>query len=267
MITSATNPQVKRIVQLQEKARARDQETAFIIEGSRMFLEAPADMIRNIYLSEEFLLKNRQPEVQDKLEQVGFETVSSEVFRKMSDTETPQGILCVVKQYQREVSGFLDNKGGKPPLYMVLEDIRDPGNMGTIFRTGEGAGVDGIFIGSSCVDVYNPKTIRSTMGSVFRVPFLVVEDLPNLIVNLRHTGIRVFAAQIEGAGAYDHESYIGGTSFLIGNEANGLRPETAEQANVKIKIPMEGKVESLNVATAAAVLMYEAKRQRRQYGG
>lgn len=264
MITSATNPRIKNIVQLQEKARARDQETVFIIEGSRMFVEAPVDMIEEIYISEDYLVKNRQQEVQDKLAQLKYETVSSEVFRKMSDTKTPQGILCVIKQYQREISGFLDNTRRKLPLYIILEDIRDPGNLGTIFRTGEGVGVNGIFMGSGCVDVYNPKTIRSTMGSIFRVPFLTAIDIPNLIHKLQDVGIRVFAAQLEGAGDYDNECYVCGTSFLIGNEASGLQQETAEKADVKIRIPMEGKVESLNAATAAAVLMYEAYRQRRR---
>ncbi len=265
MITSATNPRIKNLVQLQEKARARNQQAVFIIEGSRMFIEAPVDMIEEIYISEDYLVKHRQHEAQDKLTSLKYETVSNEVFRKISDTKTPQGILCVIKQYHRELSGFLDNTHKKPPLYIILEDIRDPGNLGTIFRTGEGAGVDGIFMGSGCVDIYNPKTVRSTMGSIFRVPFLTDTDIPDLIPKLQDAGIQIFAAQLEGAVNYDNESYIYGTSFLIGNEASGLRPETAEKADAKIRIPMEGKVESLNAATAATVLMYEAYRQRRQY--
>lgn len=269
MITSVSNSRMKRIVQLREKVRARDQEDVFIIEGSRMFMEAPADMIKEIYLSEDFLSKGRQGEVPDKLSnkllKLSYELVSNEVFRKISDTKTPQGILCVVKKYHRELSGLLSDTSGKPPLYLILEDIQDPGNLGTLLRTGEGAGVDGIFMGSGCVDIYNPKTVRSTMGSIFRIPFLYAEDLPDLIGSLQEAGIRVLAAHLDGAADYDTMRYDCGTAFLIGNEGNGLRKETAEKADGNVRIPMEGEVESLNAATAAAVLLYEAYRQRRSH--
>ena len=150
------------------------------------------------------------------------------------------------------------------PLFLVLEDLQDPGNMGTIFRTAEGAGVDGIFMSTNCVDIYNPKVIRSTMGSVYRVPFVYVEDLPAVLDSLKDYGITAYAAHLEGKNRYDQECYRKGTAFLIGNEGNGLREEVAERADIRIRIPMEGQVESLNAAIAAAVLMFEAGRQRRE---
>ena len=138
------------------------------------------------------------------------------------------------------------------PLFLVLEDLQDPGNMGTIFRTAEGAGVDGIFMSTNCVDIYNPKTIRSTMGSVYRVPFVIAPDLQDVFAWFKKQGIRSYAA------------HVGGTAFLIGNEGNGLTDATAGQADCLIRIPMKGQLESLNAGVAAAILMYEASRQRRK---
>ena len=147
---------------------------------------------------------------------------------------------------------------------IVLDNLQDPGNMGTVFRTAEAAGATGILMSSDCVDIYNPKVVRSTMGALFRVPFCRVEDLPESVEDLKKAGIRVYAAHLEGKNPYDREDYRGGTAFLIGNEGNGLREEVASCADCRIRIPMEGKAESLNAAVAAAVLMFEAGRQRRQ---
>ena len=188
------------------------------------------------------------------------EIVADNVFRQMCDTRTPQGILTVLKKPVWTVEDILK---GDAPLVMVLEDLQDPGNAGTIFRTGEGAGVSGVFLTKTCVDITNPKVIRSTMGSVYRMPFLYVEDVVSLKAELEQKGIRTFAAHLKGKNSYDQEDYQGGTAFLIGNEGNGLTEEAAEAADCLIRIPMCGKVESLNAAMAAGILMYEAARQRR----
>ena len=149
------------------------------------------------------------------------------------------------------------------PLFLILEDIQDPGNLGTMVRTAEGAGVTGVLLSRGCVDIYNPKTIRSTMGSIYRVPFLYTDDLLGDMDKLHEKGIVTYAAHLKGKGFYDEESYKGPTAFLIGNEGNGLTDELSEKAKQYIKIPMEGQLESLNAAVAAAILMYEASRQRR----
>lgn len=264
MITSVSNSRVKRIVQLQEKTKARNQEGVFIIEGTKLFVEAPSAMIREVYLTEEFWDRCRQQGLKDKLEQFSYELVSEDVFRKISDTKSPQGILCVLKQSHVSLSGLLEEKRDKAPFFLVLEDIQDPGNLGTILRTGEGAGVDGLIMSRGCVDIYNPKTIRSTMGSVFRMPFVYTDDLGDAIRRLQDGQIQVLAAHLGGAREYDQWDYTQGTAFLIGNEGNGLKEETAQQADQNIKIPMEGKVESLNAAAATAILLYEAHRQRRK---
>ena len=146
---------------------------------------------------------------------------------------------------------------------MVLEDLQDPGNAGTIIRTGEGAGVSGVFLTKSSVDITNPKVIRATMGSIYRIPFFYVEDVVSLKQKLQDRGIHFFAAHLEGKNSYDRESYTEGTAFLIGNEGKGLTDRAADAADCLIRIPMCGQVESLNAAMAAGILMYEAAKQRR----
>lgn len=188
------------------------------------------------------------------------ETVSDTVFRQMCDTQTPQGILTVLRSPSYDMEDLLRKKN---PLLIVLEDLQDPGNAGTILRTGEGAGVSGIFLTRTCVDITNPKVIRGTMGSIYRVPFFYVEDVPSLKEMLKGREIRFFAAHLQGRNQYYEESYQGGSAFLIGNEGKGLTEEAAEAADCLIRIPMEGQVESLNAAMAAGILMYEAARQRR----
>ena len=154
-------------------------------------------------------------------------------------------------------------QGGDKPHIVVLDRLQDPGNLGTIFRTAEGAGVTGIIMDRECVDIYNPKTIRSTMGSIYRMPFCYAANLADAISFLKERGIRTYAAHLEGARDYDEEDYCRPCAFLIGNEGNGLTKEIADLADNYIKIPMKGQVESLNAAIAASVLMFEAARQRR----
>jgi len=135
--------------------------------------------------------------------------------------------------------------------------------MGTIFRTAEGAGVDGVLLSKNCVDLYNPKTIRSTMGSIYRVPFLYVESFADLLLEMKEKEIVIYAAHLKGEEDYDSFSFRTGCSFLIGNEGKGLSGSTAAAADFYLKIPMEGEVESLNAAIAAALLSYEVHRQRK----
>jgi TrmH family RNA methyltransferase len=146
---------------------------------------------------------------------------------------------------------------------LLLEDIRDPGNLGTMIRTAEGAGVTGIILNGSSVDIYNPKVIRSTMGSIYRVPFYYAEDFFEVLTEVKKQGIIIYAAHLLGKPYDTEDSFRMKCAFLIGNEANGLSKEVSAMADALIKIPMAGKVESLNAAVAAAILMYEAARQRK----
>lgn len=149
-------------------------------------------------------------------------------------------------------------------MLLVLDNLQDPGNLGTIFRTAEAAGVTGIILSKDSVDIYNPKVIRSTMGAIFRMPFVYVEKLTDTIEELKAHQIQVYAAHLDGKNAYDEECYLNGTAYLIGNEGNGLRQEVADCADTWIRIPMLGQAESLNAAVAASILMFEAARQRRK---
>nr|WP_294679279.1 RNA methyltransferase [uncultured Blautia sp.] len=257
MITSASNARVKNVIQLNQKAKVRREQGLFVAEGKKMFLEAPADWISEVYVSQSL---SADKEIMERAEKFFCEIVKDSVFRQMCDTKTPQGILTVLKL---PVWTEEDVLGGDAPLVMVLEDLQDPGNAGTILRTGEGAGVKGVLLTKTCVDITNPKVIRSTMGSIYRIPFLYVEDVVSLKKKLADRGIRTFAAHLKGENSYDREDYRGGTAFFIGNEGRGLTDSAAETADCLIRIPMCGKVESLNAAMAAGILMYEASRQRR----
>ena len=258
MITSVNNGQVKNIIQLNQKTKARREQGLFVAEGRKMFGEAPADWIEKVYVSETL---TSDPALMEQVEKLPYDIVADSVFRQMSDTQTPQGILTVLRRPSYTLEDIL---GGKNPLVMVLEDLQDPGNAGTSLRTGEGAGVSGVLLTRTCVDITNPNVIRSTMGSVYRMPFLYAESVVSLTQKLKKHNIRTFAAHLKGRNSYDQESYTGGTAFLIGNEGKGLTEEAANSADCLVRIPMCGKVESLNAAMASGILMYEAARQRRQ---
>lgn len=256
MINSTSNKQIKNLIQLQKKGKSRREQDIFVVEGIKMYLEAPKERILMTYVSKSFYEKeeNRKLLDEDKLE-----IVEDRVFQTASETQTPQGILCLLRQYHYELKDAMKQEA---PNLLILESLQDPGNLGTILRTAEGAGVSGILMTRDTVDIYNPKTIRSTMGSIYRIPFLYTDHMKDMIEEVKKSGITVFAAHLKGAKEYYLEDYRKPTAFLIGNEGNGLSEELARTADHYIKIPMSGKVESLNAAVASSVLMYEARRQR-----
>ncbi len=269
MITSTSNQRVKELLQLQKKSRVRSKEGVFIAEGIRMVRETPLNRLEKLYFSESFSRKHGNTVLteifgadaaSDSRIKGKVEIVSDTVFAYVSDTKTPQGVLAVVRQMEYELS---DMTGCQSPHLLILDNLQDPGNLGTIFRTAEAAGVTGIVMSRDCADIYNPKTIRSTMGALYRMPFLYMEDLIQTIEELKQQKICIYAAHLEGKNTYDKEDYSQGTAFLIGNEGNGLRKEVADCADTWIRIPMAGQVESLNAAVAATVLMFEVSRQRR----
>ena len=301
IITSASNPRIRRLVELQKKAKLRRETGLFVIEGVRLCADTPAKYIKEVYVTE-----NRMHSASEKenriLKEHPVTIVSEEVMAKAAQTTTPQGILCVAKMpvYSREKmlrsaaadpahgsaadpaavpahdsavdpaavpafdSGTDPAAGhGNPPLLLVLEDIQDPGNLGTIFRTAEAAGATGIVMSRGTVDIFHPKVVRATMSAVFRMPFYISNDLCAEISAFRERGIRSYAAHLGGKRAYDELPLSKGCAVLIGNEGNGLSEELTAQADEKIIIPMAGGAESLNAAMAAGILLFEAARQRR----
>lgn len=227
-----------------------------------MVSEVPSDLLVKIYMSERFQ-NNNSEYVKELVKKQGIsddsiEIVADNVFDRMSQTQTPQGIMAVVRMKDNSLSDMLSGN----PLLILVENLQDPGNLGTIIRMGEGAGVTGVIMSPNTVDIYNPKTIRSTMGSIFRVPFIYVQDFGEAVSECQKSGVKVYAAHLDGKNTYLGEDYSTPTAFLIGNEGNGLTDDITKQADTLIRIPMEGEVESLNAAIACTILTYEAVRQR-----
>lgn len=262
MITSVHNKCIKETAALLAKKKERDRRGLFVVEGVKLFGEAPAERIVQVYLAQSARAQ-LTAQYGEKLQSLPCEIVSDEVFGKLSDTVTPQGILCLVRQYSYNIEEMLSDGKEKQLLFILLEDLQDPGNVGTIFRTAEAAGADGVIMTGGTADIYNPKTIRSTMGSIYRVPFLYTNSLLSVMEELKKRGVRIFAAHLSGKADYDACDYREGTGFLIGNEGRGLQEETAAAADERIRLPMEGQVESLNASVASSILLYEAYRQRR----
>lgn len=256
MITSASNEKIKEIKKLMKSASRRKETGLYVVEGIRMVREIPADAIRTLYVAES--MTEKFADICSRT-QAEVEIVRDSVFHSMSDTNTPQGILAEVYRKQTtEADLFAD---GVEPFLLIVERLQDPGNLGTIIRTAEGAGVTGIILSADTVDLYNPKVIRSTMGSVFRVPIVVAENLADTIESIKQRNIPVYGAHLDGTAFYEKD-FTGGCAFLIGNEGNGLSDEISAKADDLIRIPMCGQVESLNAAISTAVIAYEVLRQR-----
>ena len=264
----------KDVKNLIKSKKARDEQGLFVTEGIKIFSETPMDRVEAVYATAEFA--SEHPDMISRIP-YGTERVldmRADRFAGISDTKSPQGIIAVVRKKKYTLADILGNAGaggidrgtGKghvtAPLIVVLENLQDPGNAGTILRTAEAAGVSGVILTEGSVDLYNPKVIRSTMGCIFRIPHLVVKSTDELLPELRAAGITTYAAHLRGSISHFEGDYTGGTAFFIGNESRGLSDELSGKLDVLMKIPMSGRVESLNAAMAAGILMYEAKRQR-----
>ncbi len=271
IITANSNPRVKRLVKLNKDAAFRKEENVFVVEGIRMFRELPMENVCEIYMSEsaydkymsdhEYNASSPISPVTDEIEKK-LTLLSDSVFKTVSQTKSPQGILAIVKCFDYKLDEILEaaDKKQENQLYLILESIQDPGNLGTIVRTAEATGVTCIIIGGETCDIYNPKVIRSTMGGIFRVPFVNSKNLSETIDALKSNNVTVYGAALSGKNLFD-ERFSGNVCFLIGNEGNGLSDEILAKADKLIKIPMKGKVESLNAAVSASILCYEAYRQ------
>lgn len=257
-ITSASNQRIRRVLELSSRARTRRREKAFVIEGARLFSDTPEDFLLETFATEAFF-EGADERIRNKITGSRGVLVTPELLKKMSDTQTPQGVVSIVRMPEWTMEDLLTAS----PLILILENIQDPGNLGTMVRTAEAAGASGILMSKDTVDLFNPKTVRSTMSGIFRLPAVISEDLAASLDLLKERGITTFAAHLGGEAAYDRLSYTGPTAFMIGNEGNGLTEEISGRADHKLLIPMHGKIESLNAAMAAGILLYEADRQRR----
>lgn len=260
MISSESNGQIREILKLQKQVRFRRKQQTFVVEGIKMLQEAAHySKLQKIYISE-----GKYEEVSSKLSalfsQHEYELVADPVLKQISETVTPQGVLGLVTIPSYELRDILHHEKHR---FLLLDDLRDPGNLGTIMRTAEGAGMSGVILSQESVDLFNPKVVRSTMGAIFRVPYCYVESLPETARQIRNMGYEVYGTAMEGSVVYDEPDYTDGAAVVIGNEANGISDAVFQEISKRIRIPMDGQLESLNAAVSAAIIMYEMNRQER----
>lgn len=257
-ITSGQNPYYKQAKQLNSR-KQREENGLFLVEGVRFLDEAIASKanIERIFISETFL-EGCSRAYLDVLEGFELNLLPDRLFKELADTETPQGAAAVVKRQRLELDKVL---GGRN-LYVILEAIQDPGNLGTIIRTADAAGFTGVLVSKGCADVYSPKVLRATMGSIFHIPVVGVTDMRGAMTGLRAGGVKLLAAHLRGDVSYYQVDMKQNIALLVGSEANGLSEETAALADELVKIPMPGLAESLNASVAAGLLLFESVRQR-----
>ena len=263
LIESAANKKLKLVRELRQK-KHRDREGLFLAEGVRLLEMAVASAwkIRFVLFVKGLMSEQRGICLLEDMEKKGIELyeVPMGLFERVSDTSSPQGILAVMEQ-QRISLDSIPKKN--PPLLVVLDGVQDPGNAGTIIRTADAAGADGIILLSGCVDVFSDKVVRSAMGSIFHLPICAGVKKEDFFSFAQEYPLRLYAAALDKeAQEYTDVNFCEGVALIFGNEGNGISDEVISMSN-KFYIPMHGGAESLNVAAASAVAIYEAVRQRR----
>ncbi len=266
------NPKLKRVRSLLRDAEVRRESKEFVIEGKKLFAEMPRKLISEVYLAARFereetaflagsgLYPSEGAPGRDLRGGIPYEVVEDSRFDALCDTKSPQGILAVVRMPEFSLDAVLTKEA---PLLVLLEEVQDPGNVGTILRTSEAAGADAVFLTEGCADLYAPKCVRGTMGSLFRLPHFQAGKPEEWKTLFADHGIEIFAAHLAGSVRYDTPDYRKGTVFLIGNEGRGLSEEAAMAADRHVRIPMAGELNSLNAAMSCGILLYEAARQRK----
>lgn len=265
LLSSLQNPRVKQLVKLRDRSE-REATNQFIIEGYRELLRAvdgnyPIDTL--FICPALFLGENEQALIECILRKGGaILTCSEPVFRKISYRDRPDGLLALAPQQHPKLDD-LDKKllGKKSPFLVVAEGIEKPGNLGTILRSSDAVGLDGLIVCDRCTDIYNPNVVRASVGTLFTVPVLEAEGQETLDW-LRHKGIAILAATPSAALEFTHVDMRGPLAIAVGTEQYGLSKRWMEQADIQVRIPMHGVADSLNVAMATTLLLYEALRQR-----
>ena len=254
-ITSAQNPFIKSLIQLQEKARARKQSGSFLIEGMReieLAIKGNYEIETILFLPE--LVSNNQI---TKLTDNPIE-ISKEVYQKLAYRDTTEGILAVAKSKSLQLS---DLKLPENPLILVIEAIEKPGNIGAILRTCDAAKIDAVIIANPKTDLYNPNIVRSSVGCLFTNQ-IATGSTEEVIDYLIKKNINFYSATLQNSTSYHTQNYTLPTALVVGTEATGLSELWRKKATQNIIIPMQGEIDSMNVSVAAAILIFEAKRQR-----
>jgi len=247
---------------LRQSKTGRMKNRCFFVEGLKNVEEVIGSDygIRFIVLSDTFLVSNDVflEKLKRKVSEDILYKASDKTFIELTDTVTPQGILAVININDVKIDDILRNNF----FIVALDKIQDPGNMGTIIRTADAAGADGIVIGKGCVDIYNPKVVRSAMGSLFHIPIVHTDDLSKTLVELKQRGGKVVTTHLAAKKEYYNVDLKTSTVIVMGSEADGVSQKILAVSNELIKIPMPGQAESLNVAVAHGIIAFEAVRQR-----
>lgn len=258
LITSKDNDTIKFLKKLKDK-KYRDQENAYIIEGAKLIKEAIQEniKIKMVILCDGCSAENAiDSDLKYEIAKYECICVSEKIFLGLTNVVNPQGILAVVeKNNNTNEIDYNDN------LFLILDDLQDPGNMGTILRTADSINLKQIIVSKGSADVYNPKVVRSTMGAIFRIKVIESDDLSKTIKEMKKHKIKVAATSLQTDKSIYDINYEK-TAIVIGNEANGVSDKVLETVDEKIKIPMAGKTESLNASVATAIVLYEAVRQK-----
>lgn len=262
-IQSSQNNTIKEIKALHQK-KHRDAQGLYFVEGIRFVSDAvdSRQSIIKAVISDRLESLNGGESLISRLSGVcqDIYCVPDKLFCDISDTQSPQGVLAVLKKQPAEITDAIS--GGKSVV--VLDGLQDPGNVGTIIRTADAAGVSAVLMTRGCVDIYSPKVLRSTMGSVFHIPIIEGLDIIDTIKLLKYKGYKVIASHLNGENNYYDEDLTCKSAIIVGNEANGISEETAAISDKLVKIPMPGKAESLNASVAASIMIYELVRQNRE---
>lgn len=256
-IESRDNNLFKNTKKLKER-KNRNKNNKYIIEGFRLVQEA---FKANVDIDHLIVTKDGSEKMNHFLsdyisDNIKTYQVSDNLFKELVSTENPQGILAVINMNIK----LIDSNGS---FYLLCDKLQDPGNLGTIIRTAHAAGVQGIILTKGTVDIYNEKTIRSTMGSIFYIPVHYDDDNLSLVKNLKNEGFKLVVTSLDTDKDFFQEDLGGKVVLTVGNEGNGVSEEVLTLADTKVKIPMPGNAESLNVAIATSVIMYEKVRQDR----
>lgn len=259
IITSKDNPVIKLYQKLSSLKKERLQYGLFVLEGLRITEDALREDsgITHLILTKKAEEKFGQQLFQADLRDTKTLVISNELGNRIASTDTTQGVFAICRIPLMRSAAQLTSAGGK---FVVLSGLQDPGNVGMIIRTADALGLDGVIMSGSC-DLYSPKVIRSTMGSVFRMKIAVENDEEALFTALRENNVTASAAVIDKDAVPVTEcTFEGSHAVFIGNEGNGLSPETAARCSRKVIIPMHGNINSLNAAMAAGILMWELKK-------
>lgn len=256
-ITSAQNPFIKSLVLLQEKAKARKQSGTFLIEGIREIELAIKGNyeIETILICFEVIEKSFNPSIFKSFNSI---EISKEVYQKLAYRDTTEGIIAVAKTKSHQL---LDLQLPENPLILVMESIEKPGNIGAMLRTCDAAKVDAVIIANPKTDLYNPNMVRSSVGCLFTNQ-IATASTEETIAFLEQNNINFYSATLQNSTSYHTQNFTKPTALVVGTEATGLTEPWREKATQNIIIPMQGEIDSMNVSVAAAILLFEAKRQR-----